>query len=52
MVGQVTHKNFREEFTDEKDIVLHLKRKSVNLTPKKTKTKIQRSNDRFLITLF
>ena len=37
MVGQVTHKNCREEFTNKKDIALHLKRKSANLTPKKTK---------------
>ena len=27
MVGQVTHKNCREEFTNKKDIALHLKRK-------------------------
>ena len=52
MVGQVTHKNCREEFTNKKDIALHLKRKSANLAPKKTKKKSIRSNDTFLITLF
>ena len=52
MVGQVTHKNCKEEFTNKKDIALHLKRKSANLTPKKTKKKSLRSNDTFLITLF
>ena len=35
MVGQVTHKNCREKLTNKKDIALHLKRKSVKLTPKK-----------------
>ena len=37
MVGQVTHKNCEEEFTNKKEIALLLKRKSANLTPKKTK---------------
>ena len=48
MVGQVTHMNCRE-FTNKKDIALHLKRKSANLTPKKTKKKSLRSNETFLI---
>ena len=44
----------QELFTNKKDIALHLKRKSANLTPKKTKKKSIRSNDTliFLITLF
>ena len=47
MVGQITHKNCREDFTNKKDIALHLKRNSANLTPKKTKKKSLRSNDKF-----
>ena len=47
MVGQVTHKNCREEFTNKKDIALHLKRKSAKLTPKKKNS--LRSNETFLI---
>ena len=40
MVGQVTHKNFREEFTNKKDIALHLKRKKLKFnTPKNEKEK-------------
>ena len=47
MVGQVIHKNCREEFTNKKDIALHLKRKSAKLTPKKKNS--LRSNETFLI---
>ena len=33
MVSQAAHKTCREEHTNKKDIALHLKRKSANLTP-------------------
>ena len=47
MVGRVTHKNCREEFTNKKDIALHLKRKFAKLRPK-TKNSL-RSNETILI---
>ena len=47
MVGQITHKNCREEFTYKKHIALHLKRKSAKLTPKKKNS--LRSNETFSI---
>ena len=44
MVSQAAHKTCREEHTNKKDISLHLKRKSANLTPKKTNKKSLGSN--------
>ena len=45
MVGQSAHKDCREKFTNKRDIALYLKRKSANVTPKKTKKKILRSTE-------
>ena len=47
MVSQAAHKTCREEHTNKQDIALHLKRKSANLTPKKTNKKSLGSNYTF-----